>query len=145
MQPLLGSRGGGQGPACAKACPTQAIVFGTKEQMKHHADGRIADLKSRGFANAGLYDPAGVGGTHVMYVLHHADQPGLYHGLKANPSISPMVGLWKGLTKPLALAGIAVTALAGWFHYSRVGPNEVSKDEEAEALHEANRIRESEK
>jgi formate dehydrogenase iron-sulfur subunit len=78
-----------------------------------------------------------------MYVLHHADRPGLYHNLPANPSISPMVGLWKGLTKPLALAGLAVTALAGWFHYTRVGPNEVSKDEEAEALHEANQIRES--
>ena len=26
----------GQGPACQKACPTQAIVFGTKEEMKEH-------------------------------------------------------------------------------------------------------------
>ena len=133
----------GQEPACVKTCPTGAIVFGTKEDMKHHAEERIEDLKSRGFAQAGLYDPAGVGGTHVMYVLHHADKAPLYHGLKQNPSISPMVGLWKGLTKPLALAGIAATALAGFFHYSRVGPNEVSKDEEAEALHEAQRIREN--
>ncbi|HEU4846395.1 MAG TPA: formate dehydrogenase N subunit beta transmembrane domain-containing protein, partial [Burkholderiaceae bacterium] len=133
----------GQEPACVKTCPTGAIVFGTKEDMQLHAEERITDLKSRGFAQAGLYDPAGVGGTHVMYVLHHADQPGLYHGLPAAPSISPMVGLWKGLTKPLALAGIAVTALAGWFHYSRVGPNEVSRDEEAEAVKDANRIRES--
>jgi formate dehydrogenase iron-sulfur subunit len=133
----------GQEPACVKTCPTGAIVFGTKEDMQLHAAERVEDLKSRGFAQAGLYDPAGVGGTHVMYVLHHADRPGLYHNLAANPSISPMVGLWKGLTKPLALAGIAVTALAGWFHYSRVGPNEVSREEEAEALHEANRIKES--
>ena len=132
----------GQEPACVKTCPTGAIVFGTKEDMQLHAAERVEDLKSRGFAQAGLYDPAGVGGTHVMYVLHHADRPALYHNLAANPSISPMVGLWKGLTKPLALAGIAVTALAGWFHYSRVGPNEVSREEEAEALHEANRIKE---
>jgi formate dehydrogenase iron-sulfur subunit len=31
------------------------------------------------------------------------------------------VGLWKGVTKPLALAGIALTALAGFFHFIRVG------------------------
>nr|WP_315259482.1 formate dehydrogenase subunit beta [uncultured Duganella sp.] len=135
----------GQEPACVKTCPTGAINFGTKEDMKAHADERIEDLKSRGFEHAGLYDPAGVGGTHVMYVLHHADQPSLYHGLKKDPSISATVGLWKGLTKPLALAGMAVTALAGWFHYSRIGPNEVSKEEEAEALAEAQRIREEAK
>ena len=135
----------GQEPACVKTCPTGAIMFGTKEDMKEHAEERITDLKSRGFEQAGLYDPAGVGGTHVMYVLHHADQPTLYHGLKKDPSISATVGLWKGLTKPLALAGIAMTALAGWFHYSRVGPNEVSKEEEAEAVAEAKRIREEAK
>ena len=76
----------GQAPACAKACPTGAIQFGTKEQMKDYADKRIADLKSRGFEKAGLYDPPGVGGTHVMYVLHHADQPELYSGLPDDPA-----------------------------------------------------------
>ncbi|TQK11539.1 formate dehydrogenase subunit beta [Herbaspirillum sp. SJZ107] len=131
----------GQEPACVKTCPTGAIVFGTKEAMKEHAAGRIEDLKERGYENAGLYDPAGVGGTHVMYVLHHADRPALYHGLPNNPSISPMVGLWKGATKPLALLGMAAAAVAGWFHYTRVGPNEVSKDEEAEALHEARQLK----
>jgi formate dehydrogenase iron-sulfur subunit len=111
--------------------------------MKQHAAERIEDLKERGYANAGLYDPAGVGGTHVMYVLHHADRPTLYHKLPNNPKISPMVGLWKGIAKPLAVAGIAMTALAGLFHYTRVGPNEVSKEEEHEALEEAKRIREA--
>jgi formate dehydrogenase iron-sulfur subunit len=48
----------GQAPACAKACPTQAIYFGTKEEMIAHAGKRIVDLKSRGYQNAGLYDPA---------------------------------------------------------------------------------------
>jgi len=61
-----------QAPACAKACPTGAIQFGSKEDMKDYAAKRVSDLKERGYANAGLYDPQGVGGTHVMYVLHHA-------------------------------------------------------------------------
>lgn len=117
-------------PACVKVCPTGAIVFGTKQDMKDHADWRIADLNRRGYDNAGLYDPKGVGGTHVMYVLHHADKANKYNGLPQNPSISPMVGVWKGLTKPLAMAAIATTALAGFFHYMRVGPNRVDEDED---------------
>ena len=131
----------GQEPACVKTCPTGAIMFGTKEDMKIQAASRIEDLKERGYENAGLYDPAGVGGTHVMYVLHHANKPSLYSGLRDNPSISPTVGLWKGLTKPLALMGMAAAAVAGFFHYTRVGPNEVSKEEEAEALLEARKLK----
>jgi len=120
----------GMAPACVKTCPTGAIVFGSKEDMIHHAEGRIADLKERGYQNAGLYDPAGVGGTHVMYVLQHADQPEIYAGLPKDPSISPMVALWKGITKPLASFGLGLAVLAGFFHYMTAGPHEVEDDEE---------------
>jgi formate dehydrogenase iron-sulfur subunit len=116
-------------PACVKTCPTGAIVFGSKEDMIHHADERIADLKSRGFQNAGLYDPPGVGGTHVMYVLQHADQPQLYHGLPKDPSISPLVSLWKGPFKTLMTLGIGLAGLAAFFHYVTVGPNESGEEE----------------
>ena len=47
-------------PACVKACPTGAILFGSKADMTDWAGERIVDLKSRGFDNAGLYDPPGV-------------------------------------------------------------------------------------
>ena len=123
----------GQGPACAKACPTQAIVFGTKDDMKKHADKRIADLKSRGFAEAGLYDPPGVGGTHVMYVLHHADQPELYSGLPKNPAISAVVELWKGATKYAGLAVVGLAAVAGLFHHLVNGANRVTREDEDNA------------
>ncbi len=117
-------------PACIKACPTQALVFGSKEDMIEHANERIVDLKERGFENAGLYDPAGVGGTHVMYVLHHADKPEIYNELPKDPEISPTVGLWKGIFKPLATAALFFTGLAGFFHYVTIGPNETEEDEE---------------
>jgi formate dehydrogenase iron-sulfur subunit len=123
----------GQGPACAKACPTHAIVFGTKEEMKKHAEGRIADLKSRGFNQAGLYDPPGVGGTHVMYVLHHADKPEIYANLPKNPTISPLVELWKGTTKYAGLAVMGVVAALGVLHYVVEGPNSVSQEDEKSA------------
>jgi formate dehydrogenase iron-sulfur subunit len=120
-------------PACVKACPTQAIVFGSKEDMIHHAEGRIADLKSRGFENAGLYDPPGVGGTHVMYVLHHNDQPGLYAGLAQDPKISPLVEAWKGPLKAGGLAAIAIAAVGFFFHHVTKGPNEVQEEDEEHA------------
>ena len=121
-----------QAPACVKACPTGAIQFGSKEDMKDYAETRVADLKERGYKQAGLYDPQGVGGTHVMYVLHHADNPNLYAGLPENPSISPLVALWKGVAKPLATLALAGVALGSLFHYVTKGPNEVSKEIEDE-------------
>jgi formate dehydrogenase iron-sulfur subunit len=116
-------------PACVKTCPTGAIVFGSKEDMIHHAEERVADLKERGYTKAALYDPAGVGGTHVMYVLKHGDRPQLYADLPKDPTISPLVALWKGAFKPLALLGLGLTALAAMIHYVKVGPNEYDEDE----------------
>jgi formate dehydrogenase iron-sulfur subunit len=119
-------------PACVKACPTGAILFGSKDDMTHWAGERVEDLKSRGFEHAGLYDPPGVGGTHVMYVLHHADKPSLYAGLPDNPRIDPLVETWKGVFKPIALTAFAATAIAGFLHWVTRGPNEVQPEDETE-------------
>ena len=128
-------------PACVKTCPTGAIVFGSKEDMIVHADERVADLKERGYQSAGLYDPAGVGGTHVMYVLQHADRPELYN-LPKDPRISPLVSLWKGVGKPIALLALAVAAIGSFFHYVKVGPNEVDEEDEAR-VRDAGRAKET--
>jgi len=117
-------------PACVKTCPTGAITFGSKENMIHSADERIADLKERGYQQAGLYNPPGVGGTHVMYVLQHADQPGLYHGLPQDPAISSEVILWKGISKTVMNMGLGAALLGVIFHYMTQGPNEVKEEEE---------------
>ncbi len=135
----------GQEPACVKTCPTGAIVFGSKEDMHEHAAERIEDLKSRGYANAGLYDPAGVGGTHVMYVLHHADQPERYSDLPKDPRISPLVKLWKGAAKPLGVFAIAATALAGFLHYVGIGANRTEEEDEHAAADEARKLRAEER
>ncbi|CAO3438730.1 formate dehydrogenase subunit beta [Azospirillum doebereinerae] len=127
----------GQEPACVKTCPTGAIQFGSKVDMIEVAETRITDLKSRGFEQAGLYDPAGVGGTHVMYVLHHADKPQLYSGLPENPAISLTVSLWKGILKPLATLGVAAAGLFGFFHYITVGPNRADEDEDEQGGHDS--------
>ena len=118
----------GMEPACVKTCPTGALVFGSKEDMIQHAEERIVDLKSRGYKNAGLYDPPGVGGTHVMYVLQHADQPQIYNGLPKDPQISLLVELWKGVLKPIMSLGLGLVALTGFLHYVTVGPKETEDD-----------------
>ena len=122
----------GQGPACAKACPTHAISFGTKDEMKAEAADRVKDLNSRGYANAGLYDPPGVGGTHVMYVLQHADKPHIYNNLPDDPKISSLVQAWKGAGKFAGLALIGFAAVASAAHAVFAGQNKVTKHDEEE-------------
>lgn len=122
----------GQEPACVKTCPTGAIHFGSKEEMLHYGEQRVAELKSRGYQNAGLYNPDGVGGTHVMYVLHHADRPELYSGLPKNPSIDITIQLWKDILKPVAAVAMGGLALAEIAHYLTVGPNTEEFDEHEE-------------
>jgi len=115
-------------PACVKTCPTGAISYGLKEDLVAYAEKRTDELKERGYQNAALYNPEGVGGTHVMYVLKHGDRPEL-EGLPANPQVSPTVSVWKGIAKPLALAGMAAAVVGSFFHYMKVGPVEEPADD----------------
>jgi len=116
-------------PACVKSCPTSAIMFGTKEDMLDYGAHRVADLKDRGYENAGIYDPPGVGGTHVVYVLQHSDKPEIYSDLPRDPHISPTVELWKGVTKPIMSVALGMSVLAGFFHYVMKGPKEEPEDD----------------
>ncbi len=122
----------GQEPSCVKTCPTGAINFGSKADMQFLAGQRVAELNGRGFANAGLYDPQGVGGTHVMYVLHHADKPELYHDLPRDPRISTAIQGWKGWLKPIAAAAFFATIAGTLFHYVGVGAQTLDPEQEDE-------------
>jgi formate dehydrogenase iron-sulfur subunit len=66
-----------------------------------------------------------------MYVLQHADKPEIYANLPRDPRISPIVDLWKGLTKYAGIAAMGAFAAIGVLHYVVSGPNKVQpKDEE---------------
>jgi formate dehydrogenase beta subunit len=61
--------GAGLEPACIKACPTGCLHFGSKEDMLFEAHKRVDQIKTNtSHQKAGVYDPDGVGGTHVIYV-----------------------------------------------------------------------------
>src|SRR2546430_17551055 len=80
--------GAGLEPACIKACPTGCLHFGSKDEMKELGEQRAKQLRENSsHKNAGVYDPAGVGGTHVMYVLHGVEPPELYGGVPTETRI----------------------------------------------------------
>ncbi|HXZ14099.1 MAG TPA: formate dehydrogenase subunit beta [Candidatus Sulfotelmatobacter sp.] len=118
-------------PACIKSCPTGCLHFGSKDDMKDLAERRAKQLREQsGFSKAGVYDPKGVGGTHVMYVLHDTSQPEIYGGLPADPRIPWAVKLWKNPLKWIGNFGIIAGALGIFAHYLRFGPKLVKEDEQ---------------
>jgi len=122
--------GAGLEPACIKSCPTGCLHFGSKEDMKFEAEKRVTQLHANGHADAGVYDPAGVQGTHVIYVLGDAKHPENYGGLPADPRVPAFVKLWKGPLKWLGGIGVMAGVLGVFMHYIRFGPKEVDKVEE---------------
>src|SRR5438874_986150 len=73
-------------PACVKSCPTGAIKFGGKNEMLDYAAGKVDKIKGRGFDHAMVYDPSGVGGLHMMYVVPRGDKLSDY-GLPEDPQV----------------------------------------------------------
>jgi formate dehydrogenase iron-sulfur subunit len=115
-------------PACIKSCPTQALSFGSKEDMLDLAHHRLEDLRERGLSQAAVYDPSGVGGTHVFFVLPHGDRPQAY-GLPQNPRVGPLLAVWRsGFARAVGVFTMFSVLVAGILHYMRHGPLEVPDD-----------------
>jgi formate dehydrogenase iron-sulfur subunit len=91
----------GYEPACVKACPTDALVFGQRDDMVSLGTQRVNALKSRGYDNAYLYGENELGGLHVLYVLE--DTPDKY-GLPPTPEYPVMATMWQDILQPLGLA-----------------------------------------
>lgn len=110
----------GLSPACAKACPTGAIVYGDRDKL-------IAEAKAGGAGY--IYGENELDGLRVMYVLE--DSPDKY-GLPVNPKVPMTVVLWKRFIKPLVKWGIPLTALGVLLHFWFHGPHVVSEGEGGE-------------
>jgi formate dehydrogenase iron-sulfur subunit len=119
----------GLAPACIKSCPTNCLTFGERTEMLRVAEARTLVLKTDGHAQAGVYNPSGVGGTNVLYVLKDAADPAAY-GLPKDPTIPWSVVLWKGPVKWLGTLLFAGGILGSFFHYLKVGPKAEEAEEE---------------
>jgi formate dehydrogenase iron-sulfur subunit len=124
-------------PACVKACPTGAIKFGGKAEMVGIANGKVDKLKKRGFQHAMLYDPAGVGGLHMMYVVPRGDRLSDY-GLPEDPHVPgtffSALSVLRKLGSISVWGGLAATAI----FYLRTGRRRPPSEDEAVA--EAERL-----
>jgi formate dehydrogenase iron-sulfur subunit len=121
-------------PACVKACPTGSIRFGTTEEMHIYGDEKVGKLKERGFEDAVLYDPDGVGGVHMMYVVPRGKMLEEY-GLPTDPTVKsgftffPVMSALKKLGSAAMWAGLIGSAL----FFLRTGRRFPPPEEEAVA------------
>jgi formate dehydrogenase iron-sulfur subunit len=101
-------------PACSQACPTDSIQFGTMEELRERAAGRVADLHAQGQADAYLYgaDPNGpLGGLNAFFLL--VDAPEVY-GLPREPKL-PSLHLLRGmLASGVTAVVLGVMAVLGF-------------------------------
>jgi formate dehydrogenase iron-sulfur subunit len=76
----------GMPPACAKACPTDSIQFGTVAELRERARARVGQLHQQGERRAYLYgaDDSMLGGLNAFFLL--VDRPEVY-GLPVAPNL----------------------------------------------------------
>ena len=105
---------GGLEPACAKACPTDSILFGDLDDLRTKARERVAELHERGVPAAQLYgaDAAsqpGTEGLHAFFLL--TDRPERYN-LPPDPTVPTkhVASSWASLA--IAAVGMLAAAMA---------------------------------
>ena len=94
-----------QEPACVKTCVSKTLTFGTRDEMLGQAQKRLGSVKNL-FPRATIYNPAGVEGTHVVYLLPGAPEE---FGLPAQPSYPFTVSLWKSVVRPAGMLFLGAT------------------------------------
>jgi formate dehydrogenase iron-sulfur subunit len=109
-------------PACAKACPTQSIQFGTLGELRQKADARLAALRDQGYEKAQLYgnDASIYGGLGSFFLL--MDAPERYGLPNKQNAVLPSRNDLGGYLNAFLVAVIGV--FAGMVAFRRRGEGE---------------------
>ena len=117
----------GRMPACAEACPVEATVYGTREELLAEAHRRIRE--DPGTYHPEVYGEKEVGGTNVLILSPVPfDQLGMTVGLGNEPLPNLT---WEALAKVPVVVGVGAPALFAvyWITHRR---QEVAAAERAE-------------
>jgi len=115
--------------ACAKACPTDSIVFGEVDELRAQARQRVDTLKTLGYNKAQLYGDTDIlGGLNVFYLL--LDDPEEY-GQPRAPQL-PQKNLIPGSLASIGTAIVlGLSALIAFRERGSNGRHQTSTREEA--------------
>ncbi|MBQ3033242.1 MAG: 4Fe-4S dicluster domain-containing protein [Deferribacterales bacterium] len=124
----------GMVPSCALTCTSDAILFGTRQEMVAIAEKRLAKLKET-YPNACLYGVDkndGIKGTSMLYIFN--DKPSVF-GFPDEPEVPATIPVWKDVVQPvgkglMAAAGVAVAA--GFVANSVIGVGSKKEDKDHE-------------
>jgi len=100
-------------PACAKACPTESILFGDLEEMQRAADRRIAQLHGAGMRDAKIYNPTetSVGGLHAFFLVRGDERA---YNLPPKPEVPTRLLEASWTAAALGAAALAVGSLVAF-------------------------------
>ncbi|TET35601.1 MAG: 4Fe-4S dicluster domain-containing protein [Planctomycetota bacterium] len=126
-------------PACARACPTGALIFGKRKDVVEAAESRLAALRNtfgqeiggRRYLSYGMDIDQNLFGLGIFMILEE-EQTKDYRRLALIPKVPAAVSSWKGLFRWTAAIVPGIVIVFAFLHYMIFGPLGVHVVEEEE-------------
>lgn len=95
-------------PWCVSTCPSNALIYGDREEILAEAYSRVASIKEK-YPNAQVYGESQAGGLGVIVVVPEDPET---LDLPIDPQVPVMATTWQGLVRPASAAVTGISVLA---------------------------------